>query len=395
MPNIASVLTRCGPLIVLIAILSVLVTGCTSATKKPAAASPTPTVNVSLSNCGQGWQPSRAGHQQLRLTNTDSRSGEVYVADASTGALFGYVEPLGAGTSADLSLDLGAGRYRIECVMEDADPILGPVVTLTGSSTVQSPSVLPVSDADLIPYVKRYQAYVTRTLPSLATATHRLEQDIASGQLVNARRDWLPAHLSYERLGAAYGAFGDADGAINATADGLPGGVRDDGFTGFHRIEYGLWHGQSAVALVPAARALDAAVSRLIANFASAQIDPLEVAIRAHEITENALQFELTGRTDYGSHSNLATVDANLAGTVTVLDILKPLIATRYSAFGSTLTELAAAQQDLARLRSPSGGLPALSALTRSQHERVDADLSELSELLAPVASICEPRRSA
>jgi iron uptake system component EfeO len=392
------VLKRCGPLIALIAIIGLVciaVSGCTTTVKKPAAASPTPTVNVSLSNCGQGWHPTRAGPQQLRLSNTDTRAGEVYVADAKTGALFGYVEPLGAGTSADLALDLGAGRYRIECVMEDSDPILGPVVTLTGSSTVQSPSVLPVSDADLIPYVKQYEAYVTRTLPSLATATHQLAQDIAAGRLVNARRDWLPAHLIYERLGAAYGAFGDADRAINATADGLPGGVRDVGFTGFHRVEYGLWHGQSAAALVPAARALDVAVGGLRANFAGAQIDPLEVAIRAHEITENALQFELTGRTDYGSHSNLATVQANLAGTVTVLDILKPLIASRYSAFSLTLVEVAAAQQDLARLRPASGDWPALSALTRAQHERVDSDVSELTELLAPIASICEPRRSA
>ena len=49
-------------------------------------------------------------------------------------------------------------------------------------------------------------------------------------------------------------AFGDADGVINGTDAGLPGGVHDPDFTGFHRIEYGLWHGESTRSLkAPAA----------------------------------------------------------------------------------------------------------------------------------------------
>ena len=36
------------------------------------------------------------------------------------------------------------------------------------------------------------------------------------------------------------------DDAIDGSPDGLPDGVNDPSFTGFYRIEYGLWHGQSA-----------------------------------------------------------------------------------------------------------------------------------------------------
>ncbi|MGI8879914.1 MAG: hypothetical protein ACR2KJ_05240 [Jatrophihabitans sp.] len=65
-----------------------------------------------------------------------------------------------------------------------------------------------------------------------------LRADIDRGDLARARTDWLPAHLAYEQLGAAYGAFGDADSRINGLPNGLPAGVHDEDVAGLHRIEY-------------------------------------------------------------------------------------------------------------------------------------------------------------
>jgi iron uptake system component EfeO len=253
--------------------------------------------------------------------------------------------------------------------------------------------VAAVTQNDLVPYVLKYEAYVTARLPQLRTQVAALRGAIDAGDLAAARTAWLPAHLTYEQLGAAYGAFGDADNEINGTADGLPHGVQDSGFTGFHRIEYGLWHGESAASLTAPANGLLAAVTALGPQFARAQIDPLEVSIRAHEITENALEFELTGRTDYGSHSNLATIDANLAGTREVLTVLQPLLAPRYPALPRATAELAQTEAQLAATEH-AGDYPPLSSLSQPQRERLDSDLSELTELLAPVAAILEPRRT-
>ena len=101
------------------------------------------------------------------------------------------------------------------------------------------------------------------------------------------------------------------------------------------------------------------------------------MSIRAHEISENALQFELTGRTDFGSHSEYDTVAANLDGTQEVLDLLRPLIAPRYPQLAQVEQQIQETGTDLA---------------AHADHERIDADVSELCELLAPVASILEPR---
>jgi iron uptake system component EfeO len=276
--------------------------------------------------------------------------------------------------------------------MEDESTIVGPTVTIPGSVKQSVPPVSSVTENDLIGVTKKYEAYVSGQIPTLTTLTTRLQTAIASGDLAAGRKAWLPAHLEYERLGAAYDAFGDLDATINGLPNGLPGGVKDKDWTGFHRIEYGLYHGESAQSLRPQAKALLAGVRALRAEFAHAQIDPLDVSIRAHEITENAVQFELTGETDYGSHSNLATVRANLDGTWVLLGIINPLLTGRYAQLPTLDAELNQATRDVDRTRS--AGWPALTALPTRVREQINADLSQLSELLAPIASILEPRRA-
>jgi iron uptake system component EfeO len=350
-------------------------------------------IDISVGRCGQGWSHPHAGQQHFVLHDTDTRAAEVYLTDARTGAVYADVEPLGPGTTASLDIDLGSGRYAFRCAMEDESTVVGPAVTVPGHVSGSAVATLPVTQADLITATQQYETYVRGQLPLLNRLTDTLSSDISEGRLAEARRDWLPAHLEYERLGAAYDAFGDLDAEINGLPDGLPGGVNSRSWNGFHRLEYGLWHGESAAGLVAPAQALRRAVGALAGQFATAQIDPLEISIRAHEITENALQFELTGRTDYGSHSSLATVRANLAGTEVVLGIVRPLLLPRYPQLPATQSALTRAVHDLTGLRHD-GTWPALDDLGTAPRERLDAEISQLCELLAPVAAILEPRRA-
>jgi iron uptake system component EfeO len=364
--------------------------GCSATATDPAAVSH---VTVSAEHCGQGWSNPHPGQQAFVLTNRDIVAGEVFLADAKTGAVYAVVDDVGPAATAQLHIDLGSGRYVFRCAMSDRDVTTGHRVTVPGHARGGVPPVAPVSENDMISVATQYQASVAAALPGLGGLVAALDSDIHSGDLVRARADWLTAHLAYERLGAAYGAFGDLDGAINGTAAGLVGGVTDPAFTGFHRIEYGLWHGQGVADLTPYADRLVSDVAALGAVLDSTQVDPLDVAIRAHEIAENSLQFELTGATDYGSGSNLATAEANLEGTTTVLDLLNPVIAPRYPQLGETDRLLATTTADL-RAMDVGGTWTPVGMLSTANRERIDSDFGELTELLAPIASICEPRRT-
>ncbi len=378
--------------------LSTTITGCSGSSSSGSSGSapkaPTATrVSISVGECGRGWTRPVAGRQHFVLVNTDTRSGEVLLTDAGTAAVFAEVEPLAAGTSTDLDIDLGSGRYTFRCAMEDEGTVVGPSVVVPGTVPQPVAPVLPVTQADLIPATQGYEHYVSGQIPSLVRLSSALQAAIRDGDRAKARAAWLTAHLAYERLGAAYDAFGEADAAINGRPEGLPRGVRDPGWTGFHRIEYGLWHGRPTASLLKAAADLVTAVRALGAQFATAQIDPLVISIRAHEITENALQFELTGQSDYGSHSGLATTRADLAGTRVVLDLVTPVLASRYPQLEALKQTLTRAEHDLDS-QHRAGRWPGPADLSRPDRELINSDLSRLSEMLAPVASILEPRRN-
>ncbi|GHI03910.1 iron transporter [Streptomyces cellostaticus] len=350
------------------------------------------TVEVSLSHCGRGWTRPTPGVQTFDLHNASAGAAEVYLEDPGSQAVYGEVEGIGPGTTRQLTVRLGEGTYAFKCVPDDADAVTGPSVRVTSGR--RGPGAAPVTEHDLIPSALAYQKWVGGGLDEVVRLTAKLRRAVDRGDLAGARAAWLPAHLEYERLGAAYDAFGDADGQVNGTDAGLPGGVGDQGFAGFHRIEYGLWHGQSADRLHAPAAALVKAVTALRDSWSQTRMDPAQLGLRAHEILENTVQFELTGRTGYGSGSNLATARANLDGTREVLSLLRPVLTTRYADLPGLDQDLDSAQHTLDGLRH-GDRWTALPALTRAQREHVDSVFGDLVERLASVATLCDPRRTA
>ncbi|GDY28394.1 EfeM/EfeO family lipoprotein [Gandjariella thermophila] len=351
------------------------------------------TISVSHSHCGEGWTDPRPGQQTFQLRNTDTTSEEVALVETATGAVYGEVEGLGPGVTRPMRVDLGAGTYAFRCAPEGAAPISGPRVHITGTGT-GGPAVVPVTSNDLLGPVRQYQAYVAAGLDEVVTRTAALRDAVRAGDLDAARAAWLPAHLAYERLGAAYGAFGDVADRIDGRPDGLPGGVHDPGFTGFHRVEYGLWHGEDAAGLAAAADALAADTAALRADFPNQQVDPNDLGRRAHEILEDTERFELTGAADAGSGTSLATAAANLDGTREVLAVLRPLLAPRYPAMSEVDAWMDRLARQLAAAARPGGGWTPLDQLPAGARARINGATGQLLELLAPIAEICQARRT-
>ncbi|WP_416969454.1 imelysin family protein [Streptomyces sp. 4F14] len=358
----------------------VAVAGCGAHARQPGSADGLrhTTVRVASGDCGRGWDRPEGGRQVFDLDNTSGVAAEVYLTDARTGAVYGEVEGLGPGTRRPLRVTLGDGTYAFRCLPDDADAVTGPTVRITGSRVKSGPAALPVTQQELIPPTLAYQKWIGARTAELAQKTDVLKAAVDRGDLAAARAAWLPAHLVYERMGAAYGTFGDADEAINGRTEG------------FHRVERGLWHGESASTLRGPADALADAVHALRRDWPGERMDPADVGLRAHEILENAVQFELTGRTDAGSRTNLATVRANLDGTRALLGFLRPLLVKR----DAGLAELDA-WMDRAQHTLDGVGTKPLDQLTRAQREKVDADLGGLVERLADVAALTDVRRTA
>ncbi|MEU0587902.1 iron uptake transporter permease EfeU [Streptomyces sp. NPDC006132] len=351
------------------------------------------TVAVSETDCGQGFTAPRPGRQTFQMRNTGEKTSEVYLIDPATNAVYGEIEGLAPGTTRDLVATVAGGSYAWRCVPTDGKAVTSKAVRVAGAAG--STAVVPVSERDLAAPLKAYRAYVDRGLATLVRQTRRLDDDIRSGHLDTARADWLTAHRTYASLGAAYGTFEDFDQKINGRPDGLPGGVHDKDFTGFHRVEYGLWHGQSAARLKGPAQQLADNAEGLRKAFPHQDFDPSDLPLRAHEILENTLQFELTGDTDQGSGTGLATADANLAGTRELLTVLRPLLTSRAPHLLPTVDADIARLQALLDSEHRAGRWTPVARLDRTAKARIDGATGQLLEDLSPVPDLLEIRKSA
>ena len=243
--------------------------------------------------------------------------------------------------------------------------------------------------------VRAYTAWVESQLPKLLVDCRTLDVDVASGDLAAAKQAWLTAHLDYERLGAAYNAFGDFDGEIDGMANGLPSGTSDASWTGFFATEYALWHGAPAAKVRTLTKSLVSNVATLQQDFPSEEIDPGDLPLRTHEILENALQFQLTGIADYGSDTTLATIYANTQGTAELLSILSPLIERSDPQLLASAREgLSAVQQALTADSNADAWLP-VSSLSTAQRQLLNADLGQLLETISGVPALLYPRTDA
>ncbi|MGG2460961.1 iron uptake transporter permease EfeU [Streptomyces sp. RGM 3693] len=357
---------------------------------KPAGA---PTIAVSEKECGKGFTAPKPGRQTFQMQNTGDKTSEVYLIDPSTNAVYGEIEGLAPGTTRDLVATIAGGSYAWRCVPTGGKAVTSAAVRVSGGGGAKA--VVPVAEEDLAGPLRAYRQYVDQGLATLTDQTQKLSDDLAGGDLDGARTDWLTAHRTYSSLGAAYGTFEDFDKKINGRADGLPGGVHDKDFSGFHRIEYGLWHGASAEELTGPAQQLHGDVMGLRKAFPTQDFDPGDLPLRTHEILENTLQFELTGDTDQGSGTNLATADANLAGTRELLDVLRPLIAKREPQL------LASIESDIARMQKllddahHGGTWTPVEKLDATARQRLNGITGQLLEHLAPVPDLLEIRKSA
>jgi high-affinity iron transporter len=348
-------------------------------------------VSISATACAKGWSGTASGRHLFVVRNSSNELFSVELVGADQISDYGAIETLAPNTAVPLDVVLGPGTYYWKCTNSLGSVNLSSAGTVRGKRVSGAKANLPVTYAELVTATAAYRSQIQNGLDVLAVDTDALTSAVVSGNRTSAEQLWLEAHLDYARLGAAYGTFGDFDEEINGRPNGLPGGVNDPKFQGFLRLEYGLWNGQPNTELVSVADRLDADVHRLVSAFPSQQTPPTDVPLRTHEILENALQFELTGETDQGSHTNLATVAANVAGTETTLRAIAPLLEERNPSLLSTLQSgLTRFAAELQTYQLGNGSWVPLQALSQARREQLDGTLSNLLEELSLVPDILE-----
>jgi high-affinity iron transporter len=374
-----------------VAVTPALVAGLVIAARPaPAGAASATRVTVTSSECAPQWSSGHTGPQAFDVDNQSGMAGEVNL-DNAAGAVVAEIEAIGPATAVSMPATLGPGSYTFECLMSGGTT-RSATVQVTGRQQATTAPVKPVTAAELEVPNLQYEAYAAARLVTLQSDVSRIQADLAGGNLAGARRDWLTAQMDWERVGASYDSFGAAGLAVDGLPDGLALGVSDPGFTGLHRLEYGLYHGQSAAELLPVAATLSSdmgAVRNELTSAAEAG-DPANLPVRAHEILEDALRDHLSGLDDQGAGAAFPETYADAQVTATVLGELQPLITQRAPKLMPVLrTELAALQAALLATQSGGQWVP-VSQVPLTAREQVDSAAGALLENLAAVPDLLE-----
>ena len=368
-----------------------LLPGCAGTSTAPKAGT---VLTVTATACGTGWHPA-AGLQTLQIHNAWTGAVDVALIGADTFAVYARIEALGPGTTQPMQVDLGSGAYALDCSGSSYAELIGRTIVIPGHVRGGA-GIIPVSYTQMQTVAEESRAYIYSGLAALAGQVTVLAADVRTGDLAAARTVWLTAHLMWEQLGSAYGMFGDYDDMIDGLPFGLPGGVNDPGFTGFYRLEYGLWHGQSAAELTGSANQLETDVRSLIPAYGGMQLQMPQalgdLALRTHEILENAMRFQISGLADFGSGTTLATTAAGIDATRAQLKMLYPLLVSRYPDLPALYTWLDRLQSLIDAEKTSRGWTPA-SELTTTQRQMIDAAAGQTLELLSPIPVIFEADR--
>lgn len=326
-----------------------------------------------------------AGRQTFEIHNASDRPIEWEILDGVM--VLEERENIAPGFHSRLTAKLKPGTFEITCGLL-SNPRGRLVVTPSEASEAERAA--PPITAFIGP-LSEYKVYLVTQSGALATAVGKLSQAVNAGDLDGARAAWLAARLPFKRIEAVTGRMADLENAINPLSDYLAQREADPAFTGFHRVEYGLWGKGSTEGLVPVAEKLVVDVGALKDRLRAIKLAPEDLAGSAARQADHLANGQILAGEDRWAGSDLPGIEAGLDGIAKGAGLLLPLVrdatpdvAARYEA------GLAAARAALAALQKD-GAYPAygdLDADARAALAKAFTDLDRAAAALNPAIGL-------
>jgi hypothetical protein len=291
--------------------------------------------------------------------------------------------PLAGRLSKVYGTNIPASRYGTEVAdLEDEG---------TNLAGEQVSELSPLPPSDFTAPENEYRAYAERWVSNALAAAASLGRALAIGRRTPAQDAWEATWSDYLHLGAVYGLFAEQNQAIDGTPGALPDGTSDPHFTGLHRIEMGLWTGESLHSLIGYDKLLEADLARLHGVVAHAKFTPLEYATRSHEIIEDAQRDLLSGMDVPWSGQGVLGTAAGLAATEEVFHTLEPLVSGREDTEGEVRSELLLLEGVMGSIgRRHHGVYPSLSELGSYEHEQLNGYVAGALSALEQMPGVLE-----
>jgi iron uptake system component EfeO len=212
--------------------------------------------------------------------------------------------------------------------------------------------------------------------------------DYKTWVVAEARRQFAPSRVRWERIEPIAGLVEEIDGKVDARVDDFEG-VDDPQFTGWHRLEHHLWKLRSTEGTRAFADQLDKDIATLDRQIKGLEFPPAAVALGPAELIEEVSEGKITGEEDRYSHTDLSDFDANVEGSRKLFQLLTPALQAKDAALVSGITAgFAAVDKSLAPSANADGTFDPYTALAAADKTRMQAELADLSEKLARIPGV-------
>lgn len=248
------------------------------------------------------------------------------------------------------------------------------------------------SSAVLQKEVNAYKDFALEQLDKFTIETEKFVKAVKSGDVAKAKEIYPTARMYYERSEPIAERFGDLDPRIDARlADLKAEGQGEEDWTGYHKIEYGLWKENTTKGYEKVADKLLADAKELRARVETVEVTPDLMMTGAVDLLNEVSTSKITGEEEIFSHTDLYDFKANVEGAEKIFTTLEPLIKNKDPKLANDLTEKFKAVNDLlAKYETKDGGYVLYTKLTKEDTKALAEAVNHLGEPLSQMGIIME-----
>lgn len=359
------------------------------------------TVTMTDDGCAVSHSSTTSGPASFKISNTGSDVNEFEIVAADKSTIVTEKENIGPGTTVSHVVELQPGEYFTGCKFRQVGALKGlAAFSVTGEADATAAALSAAKQQA----VDGYLNYVRAQLATLIVQTKTFTDAYVAGNDALARSLYASTRSSYETIEPIAESFGDLDPKIDyREVDALAENLE---WTGFHRIEKDLWppaagalnsDGTDAnsgwTASTPAERAqyaklLNSDIAHLqsLVTATGFSLGVSDISNGAISLLDEVATTKITGEEEWWSGTDLADIEANVAGAQEAVKLVAPL-ASDSALVSNIQTQFDKLNAMLAGYGSIAAGFPNYTTLTDAQKKELSDQVNAVSEPLSKLTA--------
>ncbi|AXH99968.1 EfeM/EfeO family lipoprotein [Sporosarcina sp. PTS2304] len=246
--------------------------------------------------------------------------------------------------------------------------------------------------ADLTVETDAYKKFALEQMDQFVIETEKFVTAVKTGQLEEAKAIYPLARMYFERSEPIAESFGDLDPRIDARlADVQEEGQGEEEWSGYHKIEYGLWVEKTTEGYAEVADQLLKDAKELRARVETVEVSPDLMITGAVDLLNEVSTSKITGEEEIYSHTDLYDFKANIEGAEKIFEILKDKMVAKDQALVDELeSKFATINELLEKYKDGSDGYISYEQLTQEDTKALSEAVNQLGEPLSMMGIVME-----